>query len=143
MKQVYLAHCLSADTAEGIVRNKEQAQLWLQWACDHYRGTHCFNMMWLLECTNVYTPEQEAAGRAAGMARCLAHIERCDELWLTGIKVSSGMDDEGMYARKRQLPVYDLTTEALAPQDTPGIPLGVLHAMVWKKGSLTQQALRF
>lgn len=143
MKQVYLAHCLAADTPEGILHNKEQAARWLQWACDHYRGTHCFNMMWLLECSGVYTPEQEAAGRAAGMARCLVHVERCDELWLMGIKVSGGMDDEGMFARRCGLPVYDLTTEALAPQETPGIPLGVLHTMVWKKGSLTQQVLRY
>jgi hypothetical protein len=139
MKQVYLAHPLSAPTSTGIVHNKEQAQLWLQWACDNYRGTHCFSMMWLLECANVYTPEQEEESRPAGMKRCLGNIKRCDELWLTGVKVSSGMADEGEYARRCGYRVYDLTTETLDPRTAPRFPPEDM--VQWKAGSLSQQVL--
>ena len=135
MKQVYLAHPLSAPTKEGILRNIDKAKLWYKWACDHYWPDHCFNAMWILNC-EVYN-DADQRERDIGMQRNYAHIKRCDELWLLGPEVSDGMDREASFARRCRLPVYNLTgfekplTSKVELTDMP----------VWKPGSLTQQVM--
>jgi hypothetical protein len=47
--------------------------------------------------------------RALGLACDLAAVERCDEVWLVGGRVSPGMRAEAAHAEERGLPVRDLT----------------------------------
>lgn len=137
MKIVYLAHPLSAPTKSGIDANIRKAKLWYKWACDHYWPDHAFNAMWITNC-EVYEDANQR-DREIGMQRNFAHIKRCDELWLLGLDISTGMEQEAAFARKLALPVYNLTgfeeplTSRIAPSDFP----------IWKPGSLTQQVLNF
>jgi hypothetical protein len=140
MKQVYLAHPLSAPTKEGILRNIHNAKLWYKWACDNYWPDHCFNAMWILNC-EVYEDSNQRE-RDIGMQRNYHHIKRCDELWLLGTEVSKGMESEAKFARRCLQPVYDLTSEGLTnPLNIPRMDPEVM--MLWKPDSLTQQAFRF
>lgn len=138
MKQAYLAHPLSAASKAGIARNLRSAKLWYRWACDHYWPDFCFNAMWIVNC-EVYE-DANKRDREMGMQRNFHHIRRCDELWLVGLDISQGMEDEARFARKCGLPVFNLTgfeqpltTAKIERTDFP----------VWKPGDLTQQVLRF
>ena len=135
MKQVYLAHPLSAPSKEGILQNIARAKLWYKWACDRYWPDHCFNAMWIINC-EVYE-DANSRERDIGMQRNYAHIKRCDELWLVGPVVTSGMEDEGNFARRCTQPVYNLTGFDKPPLER----LSDSRMPVWKPGSLSQQAL--
>jgi hypothetical protein len=135
VKQIYLAHPLKGD----IQKNLELARLWYKWACTHYWPDHCFNAMWILN-VEVFD-DDSSVDRYRGMQRNLQGIKRCDELWLLGPRVSEGMVEEAEFARRCQIPVYDLTTEALHPKDAPRFPPEDMPK--WRAGSLTQQVLRF
>jgi hypothetical protein len=139
MKLVYLAHPLGAPTKEGILRNLAQAKLWYKWASDHYWPDHVFNMGWVLNC-EVYD-DASPEDRDRGMQRNYQHILRCDELWLLGPTVSSGMEDEAKFARRCPMPVFDLTNEMANPLTAP--LLNPRNMMQWKATSLSQQALDF
>jgi hypothetical protein len=140
MIRVYLAHQLSAKLPNGqidhpgILKNIESAKLWYKWASDHYRD-YCFAAMWIINC-EVYedTPEN----RAIGMQRNYEYIKSSNQLWMTGPSVSPGMTDEGSWAWRCHLPVYNLTSE-LDPRLTPRI--APQNFPLWRPGSLTEQAL--
>ena len=138
MRLIYLAHPLSAHTPAQMLQNKEKARLWYRWACDNYWPNHAFNAMWILNC-DVYS-DANAEDRERGMQRNYAHIQSCDELWLLGPAVSQGMAEEARFARRCQLPVYDLTSETLDPRKARRLPPEDMP--IWKQGSLTQQVLK-
>jgi hypothetical protein len=94
MKVVYLAHPLSAPTHKGIQENLARAKRWYRWACDTF-PEYAFVANWILNC-EVYD-DANAEHRRKGIERNLAVIEKCDELWLVGARISSGMEEEGMH----------------------------------------------
>lgn len=129
MKQIYLAHPLSATTAVGIKRNLTLAKQWYKWACDHYWPEHTFNCMWILNC-EVYD-DADAIQRSRGMQRNLAHIKRCDELWLLGEEVSVGMLEEALFAQRTcKMPVYDLT----GFEAPPNAKISPVSMTKWRNG---------
>ncbi len=144
MKLVYLAHPLGAKKHDGspdhlaMLKNRENAKRWYKWACDHYWPDHAFNAMWIMN-VEVYN-DADAVDRERGMQRNYAHIKNCDALWLLGPRVSEGMEDEALFARRCGMPVYNLTSEGLDPLVTPRFPLEDM--VLWKAGSLTQQVLK-
>jgi hypothetical protein len=103
MRVAFMAHPVSGDVRE----NLKKARAWMRWIEDGNNVVVCAN--WILECEiwDDADPEQ----REAGMRRGLAVIERCDEIWLVGPRISEGMRLELEHARKRGLAVVDLTGE--------------------------------
>ena len=112
MKRVYVAHQLSAPTREGIDENRRKAAMWGAWISTTFKVAVSADWLWMTGELDE-TPEN----RAHGLACDLAHIERCDELWMVGRVVSSGMRLEAEHARSHRIPVYDLTGYAADEHD--------------------------
>lgn len=101
---VYVAAPLTADTREGIEANRKAAARWVAFLALHFEiAPEC---SWL-----VLTGELEETpdNRARGLAIDLALVERCDELWMVGGRVSGGMKLESDHARSLGKLVVDLT----------------------------------
>jgi hypothetical protein len=104
MKAVYLAHPLNAPTRAGIDANRARASRWAAWAAViHGVSPVC---SWIVLTGQL---EETDENRARGLACDLAQAERCDEVWLVGGRVSSGMRLEADHAAARGIPVLDLT----------------------------------
>lgn len=107
---VYLAAPLTAETREGIEQNRKNAARWAAFLVEH------FNVA--VECTWIVLTgelEETEENRKRGLECDLALVERCDELWMVGGRVSSGMRLESDHARKRGLRVVDLTALGVVP----------------------------
>ena len=110
MKRIYLAHQLSAPTREGIEAHRRSAAKWAAWISTTFKVAVSADWVWLsgeLE----ETPEN----REWGLACDKAHIERCQELWMVGQRVSSGMTLERQHAVSCGLATYDLTGLVFPP----------------------------
>jgi len=119
MKLIYLAHPVSGD----VLANVARAKLWLRWLTDSREEPAAVVAPWIteVELWDDDDPEQ----REAGLRRCLVMVERCDELWLTGGRVSEGMDRERRHAMKHGLTVVDVTAMGIhsPPIATREIPI--------------------
>jgi len=104
MKVVYLAHPLGAPTREGIEANRRSAATWAAWVSVRFFVAVTADWIWL---TGELQETEE--NRAWGLECDKSHIERCDEVWMVGPSVSSGMSIEAEHARLSRLWVYDLT----------------------------------
>lgn len=82
--------------------NRARAQRWCSWAA-RQGVSPCAT--WIVLSAWDETPEN----RALGLACDFAAIERCDELWLVGGRVSPGMAAEAEHARQHGVVVVDLT----------------------------------
>lgn len=103
MRVVYLAAPLSGPTHEAIQGNRARAARWCAWAV---RQGVCPVAMWIVLTGELpETPEN----RALGLELDCEVVRRCDELWLVGGRVSSGMQEEALEARRHGIPVLDLT----------------------------------
>lgn len=121
---VYLAHPLSAGTREGILTNISRAKRWVHWAIENYRVAVVANWILYCEVLDDMNPEH----RALGIQHDLLIMRRCDELWLVGGRVSSGMRQEMIDARKHRLVVRDFTefgafASAFPPPNLDDVPL--------------------
>lgn len=96
-KVVYIAHAFGGDP-----ENLERAIHWVGWAAMEGVAPVA---TWITLC-DLWPDSYEH--RAAGMACNLAVIERCDELWLTGPRMSPGMTTEQAHAFDQRVPVVDL-----------------------------------
>ena len=114
MKIVYLAHPVAGD----VESNLERAKRWMKWVETHH-PSFAVIADWIIECQ--IWDDSNPEHRAAGFRRNLAIIERCDELWLVGPRVSSGMAKERDHALRFGLRVRDLTSFELI--DAPNGPL--------------------
>jgi hypothetical protein len=100
---VYIAAPLSAPTRAEIDANRERAARWAAWALVA-RGVSP-SCSWIV-LTGVLdeTPEN----RARGLAADLLQVERADEVWLVGGRISSGMATEAAHAHRCRIPVVNL-----------------------------------
>jgi hypothetical protein len=113
---VYLAAPLTAPTREGIEQNRKNGARWAAFLVEH------FNVA--VECTWIVLTgelEETPANRKRGLECDLALVERCDELWMVGGRVSGGMQVESDHARKRGMRVVDLTALGVVPPFEPEI----------------------
>jgi hypothetical protein len=128
---VYLAHPLGADTRDEIKANISRAKRWILWAITNYQVAVVAN--WILYCEVL--DDMNPAHRELGIQHDLAIMRRCDELWLVGGRVSSGMRQELIDARRHQLVVRDFTEYGPSPfafeppklQDVPCVETEFLH----------------
>ncbi len=91
-RMVYVAHPLGPD---GPVRaaNREAAAKWCGALAKHYRVSVCADWIVLSGVWNE-TPDL----RTLWLTLDLIQVSRCDEIWLTGPRVSEGMSIEGAHA---------------------------------------------
>lgn len=102
MKAIYMSHPVRGNVEENLRR----ARTWLKWITEIYPDiVVCAN--WILECE--LWDDSNPNHRAAGLARDIAMITRCDELWLVGPCVSSGMELERDHAMKMNKKIVDFT----------------------------------
>lgn len=100
MKVVYVAHPLGM--GEDREQNRRNAALWVAWLAEHYGIAPVADWIVL---SGVW-PESM---RELGLKIDLALIERCDEIWLVGGRVSPGMQIELEEARRLGKTVVDMT----------------------------------
>jgi hypothetical protein len=103
VRVVYIAHPLNAATDEEREANRANAARWCAWAAMVQRVAPVADWIVL---SGVLSEEQ---GREQGLKIDCALLERCDEVWLCGGRVSPGMQVEADHARKAGIPVCDLT----------------------------------
>jgi hypothetical protein len=106
MRVIYLAHPLGAPTPEGVEANKARARRWIRWIYDHFKNVAVV-ADWLITCDVLddFKPEH----RAHGMNMNRAIIPRCDEFWMVGGRVSTGMANEEGVAMEHSRKIFDLT----------------------------------
>ncbi len=125
MRVIYLAHAVSGD----IQRNLLKAEAWQKWIGLNFPVA--IQSSWITECR--IWDDAIAEQREAGMARNFAILERCDELWLCGDRVTSGMELEANHAIANEIVVRDLTGAATIDEsiiERINIELAMLHANV-------------
>jgi hypothetical protein len=100
MKLVYIAHPCGG----GLDRdeNRERASRWCAWALLKHDVSPVAD--WI-----VLTSQLSEDFRAIGLRANLAVLERCDEIWLVGGRVSPGMKIEADYALSKKIKVVDMT----------------------------------
>ena len=103
MRVVYIAHPLNAATDEERERNRANAAKWCAWAAMTEGVAPVADWIVL---SGVLT---EAQGRERGLIIDCELINRCDEIWLTGGRISPGMQVELDHAKAMLLEVRDLT----------------------------------
>lgn len=110
MRLIYLAHPVSGDVPGNLARAKR----WLAWA-NRTCGPDAYVIApWI---ANIEAGEDDAdpAARARGLRACCAVVEKCDELWLVGGRISDGMARERNTALVEMVTVRDLTAMGEEP----------------------------
>jgi hypothetical protein len=113
MKLIYLAHPLSG--REKV--NRAKAKLWLKHITESRDEPAAVIAPWITE-SEIWDDSIQAE-RVQGLERCAAVIERCDELWMCGGRISEGMRFELDVAQKAGLTTVDLTELGEYPPGTP------------------------
>lgn len=103
-KLVYIAHPLG-DGAEREA-NMLRASKWVAWAADQGTAPVC---TWI-----VLASQWSEARREDGLDIDCALVERCDEVWAVGPRVSPGMHVELTHAKKHGVPVHVLVNPLFA-----------------------------
>lgn len=103
MKVVYIAHPLNALTEADRAANRGNASRWCAWAA------MAKGVAPIADWVVLSSVLSEAEGRERGLIIDCALIERCDEIWLVGGRVSPGMQVEVDHAKHHGKPVVDLT----------------------------------
>lgn len=106
MRVIYFAHPLGAATPEGVEANKTRARRWIRWIYDNFPNVAVI-ADWLITCDVLddFNPDH----RAHGMAMNKAIIPRCNEFWMVGGRISTGMNGEMLVAIEHRLHIFDLT----------------------------------
>ena len=114
MKLTYMAHPVAGDAPANLAR----AKLWLKWLTESREEPSAVIAPWIIACEiwDDANPEE----RTQGLERCKAAIERCDEIYLVGGRVSNGMEIERRHAMRHGLTVIDITAMGKYP---PGYEL--------------------
>lgn len=105
LKRIYVAHPMRAETKEGMQANRANAALWVAWVFNLGYAPVC---SWITITGHI---EDSQDNRARGLECDKREVETCDEVWLVGGRISSGMKIEAEHAwtRIRDIPVRDFT----------------------------------
>lgn len=113
MRVIYMAHPVGAATPEGVQANLARAKRWYRWIVKHFNVSVVAD--WIT-CCEVFD-DADQKDRDHGLDMDLAAIERCDELFLVGGRISTGMGLERDAAEDFNLRVVDLTFLGEEPPD--------------------------
>lgn len=106
MRLAYLCHPVSGKDMIETDANLHRAKLWLRWATLAHPSVAVI-APYIPMCEVMDDSDQ--AMRERGIATDLAVIDRCDEIWLCGGRVSRGMKLELAHAQDRGLFIRDFT----------------------------------
>ena len=110
MDVIYLAHPVGAPTVEEVDANIARAKRWYRWASDHY-PEYALNANWIVE-VEVHPGADIAPDdpvRLRGLLRDDAIIRTCQQYWMTGGRISSGMNRGRCVAEECGQRLVDLT----------------------------------
>lgn len=113
MRVIYMAHPVGAPTPEGVKANLARAKRWYRWIAKNFNVSVVAD--WITGC-EVFNDANQA-NRDHGLDMDIATIERCDELFLVGGRISTGMGLERDAAEDFNLRVVDLTWLGEEPPD--------------------------
>jgi hypothetical protein len=100
---IYLCHPVSG----AVESNLAAARRWLRWIYDTQPGVTVV-CQWILDCEVL--DDSNPDHRAMGLDHDFAIIERCDEIWAVGPRVSTGMALEIEHATRHGIPLLDLVS---------------------------------
>lgn len=115
----WMAHPLSAPTPEGVVANLARAKRWLAWLYRSFIGVD-FAAAWIPCCESMN--DADPAERARGLRFDCEMVRRCDEFWMVGGRISSGMQQEAHAATVSGKHIVDLTDLGDEPPPEPLSP---------------------
>jgi hypothetical protein len=105
----YFAHPVGAPTQAGVDANIQSAMQWYRWACDTFPD-RAFNANWIVDVLvyhgtdilpNVSNGQQEEhEARIRGLMRDDRVIDSCEEFWMFGGRISTGVQ-RGLDRAKR------------------------------------------
>jgi len=101
-RTIYLAHPVSGDVPGNLARTRR----WIRWIYDHFPDVAVV-ADWILTCEVL--DDSNPIHRARGLGMDKAVIALCDEFWMVGGRVSTGMGIEKEAAERSNLRVVDLT----------------------------------
>ncbi len=104
MKVIYLAHPCGAKSKAAHLENLARAKRWFLWVIN--KG-YAVIADWIIYCE--VWDDFDPLERAAGLKHDDAMIQRCDEYWMVGGEVTSGMRRGSLQATTRSIPVVNLT----------------------------------
>jgi len=108
VRVIYLAHPVAGD----VKANLASARRWIRWIVDNYTDIAiCAPRIPYVESLR----DECVQDRLRGTRDDLEILARCDEVWLVGDRVSSGMEAEKTVAMKLGKPILDLTGKGLGP----------------------------
>ncbi len=113
MKVIYMAHPLGNGPDREV--NLQNAAAWAAWISVTYRVAVVADWIVLASVLSEYWREH-------GLKVDLALVERCDEVWLVGGRVSPGMQIESEHAKSKGKPVEDLTRLGYAAPAITRVP---------------------
>jgi hypothetical protein len=109
---IYLCHPVSGDVENNLAR----ARRWLRWVYDTQPGVTVL-CQWILDCEVLDDDNPEH--RATGLQHDFTIIERCDETWAVGGRVSGGMGMEIEHGLRHGVPFLDLSKMGDEPPSEP------------------------
>ena len=101
-KKVYMAHPVAGDVGGNVARANNYRTMLKK----KYELTHIVVAPWIEE-VKIFD-DGDPHQRERGLQKCCQEIATCDELWITGPRVSSGMRREIAFARSLGLRVMQV-----------------------------------
>ena len=129
MRVIYMAHHLGAPTREGMLENLARAKRWYVWIMKTFDVAIVAD--WIISCE--LFDDAVPAARALGLSMNSALVARCDEVWLVGGRISSGMEFEKECGDELEMRIMDLTFLGVEPPD------GVVPEVLRLIGPLREQ----
>jgi len=122
MRIIYVAHPVSGDVVHNLLRAKDTLRgLFTMHPSMHFIApwiTECeiFLDVAKAHCPNAGPDHPDATSYYEALRRCCAVIERCDELWLCGGHITTGMRIEAIHAREHGIEVNNLSGDPTWPE---------------------------
>ena len=107
MKMVFIAHPVGGDIQDNLMR----AAQWMKWA---YEEKHVLPLAPYIGICKVLD-DDDPRDRILGRHWSMQYVQRCDQLWLCGDRISPGMKAEGEQALGLGIPAYRF----IEPNETP------------------------
>jgi len=104
MKLIYLAHPVAGDVPGNIARAKD----WYRW-CNSLDLDIAVIAPWIHGIELLLEDDADPVVRSRALERCVCAVRKCDELWLVGPRISTGMQLESDAARNAGVRVRDFT----------------------------------
>ncbi len=101
---IYMAHPVAGD----VLRNIENAKIWLNHLARENHGKF-FVAPWISWAEAYPDADKDPKTREAVLQNCEWQIGHCDQFWMVGPHISSGMERERRFAYDNKILIVDKT----------------------------------